>query len=279
VSTVTQEAPLEVRNIYKAYGPVKALKDVSFTLHRGEVLGLLGDNGAGKSTMVKCLSGMLTPDEGQVLVHGEPARISNPMEARRVGIETVHQDLALIPYLDVAANMFLNREVTKSWAVLRGIGWLDKRSMYAQTRGVLDRLHVRISSVRMRADQLSGGQRQAVAVSRAVVWSRDIVLLDEPTAALGVEQSQVILDLIKRMSSEGIAVVLVSHNMQHVVEVCTRAIVLRLGVVMGDVSIADATPSDLVDMITGASVASEMGDEQAEPANGSDPGRSGGGGR
>lgn len=247
--------PLAVRGLYKSYGAVKALTDVSFTLNRGEVLGLLGDNGAGKSTMVKCLSGLLQPDGGAILVHGEEVRFGSPTDARRVGVEAVHQELAVIPNMDVAANMFLNREATVRWPVLGRLGWLNKRAMYQHTRRVLDDLHVRISSVRMRVENLSGGQRQGVAVSRAAEWSKDIVLLDEPTASLGVEQSQVILDLIKHMSQRGISILLVSHNMQHVVEVCTRAVVLRLGVVMGDVAIAEATPSDLVDMITGASVA------------------------
>ncbi len=168
-------------------------------------------------------------------------------------MEAVHQELALIPNMDVASNMFLNREPSVRWPFLRRLGWVDKRAMYAQTRKVLDDLHVRISSVRMRVENLSGGQRQGVAVSRAAEWSKDIVLLDEPTASLGVEQSRVILDLIKEMSQQGISVLLVSHNMQHVVDVCSRAVVLRLGVVMGDVAIVEASPSDLVDMITGAS--------------------------
>lgn len=248
---VQQPPPLEVRALSKSFGAVKALTDVSFTLHRGEVMGLLGDNGAGKSTLVKCLSGMLTPDEGAIQVHGQDLTFSGPTDAKRAGIETVYQELALVPHLDVAANMFLNREVESRWPLLRRLGWLDKRGMYVQTRRLLDGLHIRIPSVRMRVEQLSGGQRQAVAVSRAVEWSKDIVLLDEPTAALGVEQAQVILDLIKSMSGQGIAVVLVSHNMQHVVQVCTRAIVLRLGAVVGDARIPDVTTSDLVNMITG----------------------------
>jgi simple sugar transport system ATP-binding protein len=250
-----REHALEVRDLSKSYGAVQALRNVSFTLDGGEVLGLLGDNGAGKSTMVKCLSGMLVPDAGQIIVHGDEMKLDDPTAARRAGIETVHQDLALARYLDVASNIYLNRERTTSWPILRWLGWLDKRAMYKETRAALNRLNVRVPSVRMLTEQLSGGQRQAVAVSRAVAWSRDIVLLDEPTAALGVQQSSVVLDLIRRMRDEGIAIVLVSHNMQHVVDVCTRAIVLRIGGVAGDVSIADVTASDLVDLITGARTA------------------------
>lgn len=225
---------------------------MSLDLRPGEVLGLLGDNGAGKTTLVKCLSGLYPPDGGMILVHGHEVELRSPEDARLQGIETVHQTLALVPDLDVAANMFLNRELTTEWPIFRQLGWLDKRSMYQRTREVLDRLHVRISSVRQRVNQLSGGQRQAVAVARAVEWSNDIVLLDEPTAAVGVEQAGVILDLIRKLSDEGVAVLLISHNMQHVVDVCDRAVVLRHGEKVGDVAIPDVTTADLVDLITGA---------------------------
>jgi simple sugar transport system ATP-binding protein len=251
-SSASGDAALEVRELSKSFGPVQALRSVSLGVRRGEVLGLLGDNGAGKSTLVKCLSGLYRPDSGSVLVHGEPVEIHSADDARRTGIETVHQNLALVAELDVAANMFLNRELTVSIPLARRLGWLDKREMYTRTREILDRLHVHIPSVRQQVAKLSGGQRQAVAVSRAVEWSNDIVLLDEPTAAVGVEQASVILDLIRNLATEGIAVLLISHNMQHVVDVCDRAVVLRHGTKVGDVSIPDVTPTDLVDLITGA---------------------------
>lgn len=255
---------LEVRSISKSFGAVRALSDVSFALHPGEILGLLGDNGAGKTTLVKCLAGILKPDSGTVFVHGKEVQIHDPQDAQRVGIETVHQNLALVPGLDVAANMFLNRERTSRVQGLSWIGWLSKRRMYEEAREILDRFHVRIPSVRQRVDQLSGGQRQAVAVSRAVEWGDDIVLLDEPTAALGVEQSAVILDLIRKLSEQQVAVLLISHNMQHVVDVCHRAVVLRHGEKVGDVAVPEVTATDLVDLITGATRAGPGAEEQAK---------------
>ncbi len=250
--TVQQAPSLEGQGLSKSYGPVEALADVSFSLYSGQVLGLLGDNGAGKTTLVKCLSGLHKPDDGAILIHGTEGPINSPQDARAAGIETVHQNLALVPHLNVAANMFLNRELTFRFPPLRLLGWMNKRQMYRETREILDRLHVSVPSVRQRLDTLSGGQRQAIAVSRAVEWSRDIVLLDEPTAALGVEQARTILDLIRKLSDEGVSVLMVTHNMQHVVEVCHRAIVLRHGRKVGDVEVADVSASDLVDLITGA---------------------------
>lgn len=248
---------LEIRDLKKRFGAVTALDGVSFRLERGEVLGLLGDNGAGKSTLVKCLSGVHAPSGGSILIDGREVEISSPDHARHIGIETVQQTLAIIPELDVATNMFLNRERTARSPLLRAIGWVDRRTMYRESRQILDRLHVRVPSVRMKMAQLSGGQRQAVAVGRAVQWSKDIVLLDEPTAALGVEQSATILALIRRLAEEGTAVLLVSHNMQDVVDVCDRAVVLRHGRKVGDVAIRDVTAPRLVDLITGA----DRGDE------------------
>ncbi len=250
--TDTESPPLRVERLSKSFGAVRALREVSLSMHRGEVLGLLGDNGAGKTTLVKCLCGIYTPDGGKIILHGQEVHISSPEEASRAGIETVHQTLALVPQLDVAANMFLNREPTVSWPLLGRLGWLDKNTMYRRTREIIDRLHVHIPSVHQRLSQLSGGQRQAVAVSRAVEWSNDIVLLDEPTAAVGVEQAAVILDLIRRLADQGIAVLFISHNMQHVVQVCDRAVVLRHGEKVGDVVVPEVTAPDLVDLITGA---------------------------
>ncbi len=251
-TTPSDDVPLRVEELSKSFGNVQALTGVSLSVRKGEVLGLLGDNGAGKSTLVRCLSGLHAPDSGSIFIHGERFVFSSADDARSAGIETVHQTLAVVPDLDVAANMFLNREITLTWWPGRQLGWLHKRSMYAECREILDRLHVRVPSVRMKMGQLSGGQRQAVAVGRAVRWSRDIVLLDEPTAALGVEQSSTILSLIRRLADQGVAVVLVSHNMQDVITVCDRAVVLRHGRKVGDVDIEGVTAPDLVDLITGA---------------------------
>lgn len=258
---------LRVENISKSFGAVQALRGVSLALEPGETLALVGDNGAGKSTLVKCISGVLRPDTGRILVNGEPVEISNPLHARRLGIETVYQDLALVETMDVASNLFLNREVRHRLPGLRHLGLLDHRGMRQQSKEILDRLHINIPSVRKPVTKLSGGQRQAIAIGRAVGWGRSIVLLDEPAAALGVEQAQHVLDLVKRLGNEGVAVLLISHNMQHVVEACQRAVVLRHGRKVGDVKMADVTARDLVDLITGAA----SGDEPDGGAdNGSD---------
>ena len=245
---------LEVRDLSKSYGAVKALRNINLELARGDVLGLVGDNGAGKTTLVNCLSGSLAPDSGEIIVDGTPVRIDSPHTARALGIETVHQDLALVETLDVATNLFLNREIPSRWPILRQLGWMDKKKMLAETSDVLDRLKIHIPSTKQKVDKLSGGQRQSIAVGRAVAWGRHIVLLDEPSAALGVEQSRLVLDLIRRLRETGVAVLLISHNMQHVIDVCDRALVLRHGAKVGDVSIADVTARDLVDLITGAVV-------------------------
>lgn len=249
---LSNQAVLEVRSISKSYGPVQALRDVSLSLERGEVLGLLGDNGAGKTTLVKCVAGTLRPDSGTILVDGHEVRVDSPQAARALGIETVHQGLALVESLDVAANLFLNREVVATPRPLRWIGWLNKRRMYQESRDILDQLQIRVASVRQSVARLSGGQRQAVAVGRAVGWGRHIVLMDEPAAALGVEQARHVLELMDRLRDQGVGVVFISHNMQQVIDVCDRAVVLRHGRKVGDVSIGEVTARDLVDLITGA---------------------------
>ena len=243
---------LEIRSVSKAFGAVRALTNVSLTLDRGEILGLLGDNGAGKTTLVRCISGSLLPDSGELLVDGAPVQITSPHVARSLGIETVYQDLALVAGMHVAENLFLNREVTTRWPLAGQLGWLNKRRMYAQAKEILEQLRIRVPSVTQPIESLSGGQRQAVAVGRAVAWGRHIVLLDEPAAALGVEQSRLVLDLVRTLADRGVAVLLISHNMQHIVETCHRAVVLRHGGKVGDVQIRDVTARDLVDLITGA---------------------------
>jgi ABC-type sugar transport system ATPase subunit len=251
------EAPpaLEVRGLTKAFGSVHALRGVSFVLRRGEVLGLLGDNGAGKSTLVKCISGVLRPDEGAILVDGDEVQINGAQRARELGIETVYQDLALVNTLDVSANLFLNREAPSRNRLLRLLGWVDDKRMRQESEQILEAIGVKIPSVRRPVSYLSGGQRQAISVGRAVGWGRHIVLMDEPAAALGVEQSRHVLDTVRRLRSAGVAVLFISHNMQHVMEVCERAVVLFHGRKAGEVSIADVTTRDLVDLITGAVVA------------------------
>ena len=189
---------------------------------------------------------------GSILVGGVEVDIDSPHTARDLGIETVFQDLALVDTLDVATNLFLNREQIRMPGLLGWLGWMDRKSMYRETKEILDRLHIDLPSVKQPVDKLSGGQRQAVAVGRAVAWGNQIVLLDEPAAALGVEQTELVMELIKRLRSEGVAVLLISHNMHDVVEVCDRAVVLRHGTKIGELSsMADVTPRHLVDMITG----------------------------
>lgn len=246
---------LEVRSLSKSFGAVHAAREVSFEIRRGEVLGLLGDNGAGKTTVVNCVSGGLTPDSGEILIDGSVVSIENPEAAHRLGVETVHQDLSLVDTLDVATNLFLNREHTFRWGLFGWLGWLDRRRMYRESREILDRLSIDIPSVRQPVDKLSGGQRQAVAVGRAVAWGNYIVVLDEPTAALGVEQTRLVLDLIERLKKQGVAVLLVSHNMHDVVKVCDRVVVLRHGLKVGEIdSMEGITPRHLVDMITGVAL-------------------------
>jgi simple sugar transport system ATP-binding protein len=246
------EAPaLEVRSLSKSYGAVQALHEVSFGLRRGEVLGLLGDNGAGKTTLVKCVSGILRPDGGSILVDGTEARVDSPTSARALGIETVHQGLALVNTLDVASNLFLNREIVRRPAPLRWVRLMDKRAMYRKAEAILQQLQIRVA-VRRPIESLSGGQRQAVAVGRAVGWGRHIVLMDEPAAALGVEQARHVLELIDRLRDQDVAILFISHNMQQVVDVCDRAVVLRHGRKVADLTVPEVTPRDLVDFITGA---------------------------
>jgi simple sugar transport system ATP-binding protein len=241
---------LEIRNLTKSYGPVRALTDVSLSVQAGEVLGLLGDNGAGKSTLVKCISGVTAPDSGAILLDGEEVTVPNPHAARDLGIETVYQGLALVPELDVAANLFLNREEVWGRGVLRRVGVLRTRRMREESRGVLESIGARVKSPRQRVMDLSGGQRQAIAIGRSVAWGRRVVLMDEPAAALGVEQARQVLLLARRLAAKGVAVVFISHNMQHVMDACDRAVVLRQGRLVGDVRVPDVTTEDLVHLIT-----------------------------
>ena len=246
---------LELRGIGKSFGAVHALKDVSFSIQKGEVVALLGDNGAGKTTLVRCLAGIHQADHGEVLFNGQPVRIEGPQQARALGIETVFQDLAMVPEFDISTNLFLNREILSKNPLLRAIGWLDKAAMQRQARKSLHRLNSRIPDISAKVQSLSGGQRQAVAIARAVNWGADLVIMDEPTAALGVEQSAQVNELIRLISSQGVAVLLISHNMQHVLETCDRAVVLYQGRSVADVAIRDVSKEQLVALITGAAVA------------------------
>jgi fructose transport system ATP-binding protein len=244
---------LEAFGISKAFGPVQALRGVDFALFPAEVVGIVGDNGAGKSTFIKILAGALTPDAGRIAIDGRAVTFHNPLDARRAGIETVYQDLAVVPLLDIAANLFLGREeiVGGPFSFLH---ILNKRAMRRHAMENISVLKIGIKSVRQPVGTLSGGQRQGVAVARAVAWSRKIVILDEPTAALGVREARGVLELIKRVRAHGVAVILISHNMPHVFEVTDRIFVLRHGAHAGTVRTADTNMEQVVRLITGAEV-------------------------
>jgi D-xylose transport system ATP-binding protein len=246
---------LQLRGISKHFGAVQALFDVDFEAYAGEVVALVGDNGAGKSTLIKTISGIYIPDSGEFIFDSQPVAIHSPNDVARLGIATVYQDLALCDNLDVVANLFLGREVSAG-----GPAPIDEVGMEKRALDVLRRLSVRIPNVRTPIAALSGGQRQSVAVARSVMWDARLVLLDEPTAALGVAQTRQVLDLIKTLRSQGLGVVVISHNLADVFEVCDRIIVLRLGRRVATFDVRNVNREDVVAAITGA----EFGTEQDE---------------
>jgi simple sugar transport system ATP-binding protein len=255
------QALLEARGISKRFGHVEALRGADFEVHDGEVVALMGDNGAGKSTLVKTLSGVLAPDAGEIWFAGERLTLTSAEDARRRGIETVYQDLALADTLDPPANLFLGRELVRKglWGRL---GFLDHGAMRAQASQAFDRLGVTVRAEHSAVGSLSGGQRQGVAVCRAVMWASRVLFMDEPTAALGVTQSRNVLELIKRVRSSGVAVVLISHSVPEVLAVADRIEVMRLGRRVARLRAADATTESVVAAITGAGT-EDVPDEQA----------------
>jgi len=236
---------LELREVVKNFGQVHALRGVDFEVRAGEVMALVGDNGAGKSTLIKCVAGIYSIDSGQVLFDGKPVSISGPKDAAKLGIEVVYQDLALCDNLDVVQNMYLGRE-ERDWL------WRLKEPLMEQrTAETLRSLSVTtIRSIRQPVASLSGGQRQSVAVAKAVQWNSKVVILDEPTAALGVAQTRQVLDLVKRLADQGLSVVLISHNLHDVFEVATRITVLRLGRDVGVYEREKTTQQEIVQAIT-----------------------------
>ena len=242
-------APLaELRGVSKRFGAVQALRHVDLQINAAEVMALVGDNGAGKSTLVKTLAGINAPDEGEITFEGRSVHMHGPKDAVALGIATVYQDLALCDNLDVVGNLFLGREQTGG--VLRA---LSEEQMERRARAVLEDLHVTtLKSPRLPVASLSGGQRQSVAVARAVMWSAKLMLLDEPTAALGVAQTRQVLDLILRLKQQGKAVIVISHNLADVFEVADRIVVLRLGTNAGEFDVRSTTRADVVAAITGA---------------------------
>jgi D-xylose transport system ATP-binding protein len=238
------EPILEARKLNKSFGPVHVLHDVDFAVYAGEVTALVGDNGAGKSTLVKCFAGINSIDSGEVLFEGRPVHISKPHDAAELGIEFVYQDLALADNLDITQNMFLGREINRG-------GILSDGEMERKARETLTGLSVRtVSSVRQLVASLSGGQRQTVAIAKAVLWNSKVVFLDEPTAALGVAQTRQVLDLVRRLADQGLGVVLISHNMNDVMEVADRVTALYLGRIAAEVSTKDTSVAQIVELIT-----------------------------
>ncbi len=250
---------LSLRSISKSFGAVRALTDVGFAVYPGEVVGLVGDNGAGKSTLIKVIAGVGPADTGDIFVDGQPVHINTPQVATNLGIETVYQDLALCDNLDVVANLFLGREERSFLRIL------SEAEMEYRALEVLRSLDVKLPSARTTVASLSGGQRQSIAVARCILRQAKVVLLDEPTAALGVAQTRQVLALIRRLREQGLAVVVISHNLADVFEVVDRVLVLRLGRNVGTFDINNTTPEQVVAAITGAEFGSLM---TAEEGNG-----------
>lgn len=252
---INQPVPrLQLRGINKSFGGVQALKNVDFEVYAGEVVGLVGDNGAGKSTLIKTMSGAYVPDEGEILIDGQPVTIQSPQDSTHLGIETVYQDLALCDNLDVVANLWLGREAYRP--LIPGVlKVLDETEMERQTIDVLKTLDVKIPSVRLPVASLSGGQRQCIAVAKTILRQPKVVLLDEPTAALGVAQTRQVLNLILRLKERGLAVVVISHNLHDVFEVTDRIIVMRLGRRVATFDTHTIARERVVASITGADAA------------------------
>jgi len=242
---------LEARGITKRYGALTALRGVDLALYPGQVVGLVGDNGAGKSTLLNIMAGSLAATSGEMFVGGEHAHIRSPADARNYGIETVYQDLALGPDLSIWANLFIGRELLKP-GPLRFIHWLDRKKMEAETARELHQTRIKVDSLRVPVNKLSGGQRQAVAVARAMAWGSRVLLLDEPTAALGVEQQDNVAKLVRSAASRDIAVVLVSHNLPQVHALCDRICVLFHGSLVAELRPLEVETIEIVSWITGA---------------------------
>lgn len=243
---------LEARGLVKRYGHVTALDGADFELLPTEIIAVVGDNGAGKSTLIKALSGALVPDEGEILLDGEPVRFHGPADARRAGIETVYQDLAVAPAQDITSNLFLGREIRRKGILGSVFRVLDTRRMQREAEEHLADLRMRIGSIRQSVETLSGGQRQGVAVARSAAFARHVVIMDEPTAALGVKETRMVLDLILRVRERGLPVILISHDMPAVFEVADRVHIQRLGRRVAVVRTSEIDTAGVVAVMTGA---------------------------
>jgi simple sugar transport system ATP-binding protein len=252
---------VEGRGLVKHYGSIHAVDGIDITIRAGEILAIVGDNGAGKSTLIKMLSGAIEPDRGEILIDGRPRKLRGPNDARASGIEALYQDLALLPNLDVTTNLFLGRE-TIHGGLIRPLGFMARRRMRRDAAARLDMLQIRIPRLwGTPVESLSGGQRQSVAIARALVWASKVVILDEPTAALGVAQSRAVLDLSARIRETGTSVVIISHILPHVLELADRIVVLRHGHKVADLAAREVTQDRLIALIVGA----ELGDAGGRP--------------
>jgi len=241
---------VETKNITKRFGGLTAVNEVSFGVEAGEIVAVLGDNGAGKSTLIKMISGVHQPDGGQIFVEGKEVNIHSPMDALSMGIETIYQDLALAENMNVYSNIFLGREKTrKAWGLF---DVLDSKFMYEESMGVLKKLNIKIPSLRNNVRTLSGGQRQAVAISRSIYWNAQFLIMDEPTAALGVAQQHQVLELVKSLKDHGLGIIIISHQMHDVFAVADRIIVMRRGEKVGDLLKKDTNPDEVVNLIVGS---------------------------
>ena len=257
-TTSTRPAVMKATGLVKRYGQVTALDGADFELRAGEILAVIGDNGAGKSSLIKALSGATIPDEGQILLDGQEVRFRSPIDARRAGIETVYQELAVAPAMNIAENLFLGREIRRPGFLGNVLRMLDKRRMLEESTSRMKDLKVGIRSMTQAVETLSGGQRQCVAVSRAAAFAQHVVIMDEPTAALGVKEGNMVLELIRRVRDKGLPVVLISHNMPHVFEIADRIHVARLGKRAAVLDPKKISMSDTVAVMTGALKASEL---------------------
>jgi fructose transport system ATP-binding protein len=243
---------MQAKGLVKRYGQVTALDGADFELRKGEILAVIGDNGAGKSSLIKCLSGATIPDEGEIILDGTPIHFRSPIDARRAGIETVYQDLAVAPAMTIAENLFLGREILRPGFMGRVLRMIDKKKMLQESVARMQDLKVGIRSMVQPVETLSGGQRQCVAVSRAAAFAEHVVIMDEPTAALGVKEGNMVLELIRRVRDKGLPVVLISHNMPHVFEIADRIHVARLGKRAAVLNPRKISMSDTVAVMTGA---------------------------
>jgi fructose transport system ATP-binding protein len=243
---------LEARGLTKHYGQVIAMDGADFELYPGEILAVIGDNGAGKSTLIKALSGAVIPDSGQIFLNGQQVHFHSPLDARQQGIETVYQTLAVAPALNIVDNLFLGREIRKPGILGSVFRMLDKKKMLEQATVYMKDLQFRIQSMQQAVETLSGGQRQGVAVARSAAFAKNVIIMDEPTAALGVKESGMVLELIRKIRDKGLPVILISHNMPHVFEIADRIHIHRMGKRAAVVKPSDYSMSDVVAIMTGA---------------------------